>query len=56
MLSAIIKKFGGEVTITKEDLEIIQPSEALSLIYDPVKKQIILKFIEIGLKKDNTIN
>jgi len=56
MLSAIIKKFGGEVTITREDLEIIQPSEALSLIYDPVKKQIIMKFIEIGLKKDNVIN
>lgn len=56
MLSAIIKKFGGEVTITKKDLENIKPSEGLSLIYDPVKKQIILKFIEMGLKKDNVIN
>jgi len=56
MLSAIIKKFGGEVKITKKDLENIKPSEGLSLIYDPVKKEIILKFIEMGLKKDNVIN
>jgi len=56
MLSALIKKFGGEVKITKKDLENIKPSEGLSLIYDPVKKEIILKFIEMGLKKDNVIN
>ena len=56
MLSALVKKFGGEVTISRQDLEDLHPSEALSLIYDPVKKQIILKFIEMGLKKDNVIN
>jgi hypothetical protein len=56
MLSALIKKFGGEVKITKKDLENIKPSEGLSLIYDPVKKEIILRFIEMGLKKDNVIN
>ena len=56
MLSALIKKFGGEVRITKKDLESIKPSEGLSLVYDPVKKEIILRFIEMGLKKDNVIN
>ncbi|HIO73037.1 MAG TPA: hypothetical protein EYN38_08050 [Flavobacteriales bacterium] len=56
MLSALVKKFGGEVTISRQDLEDLHPDEALSLIYDPVKKQIILKFIEMGLKKDNVMN
>ena len=48
MLTAIVKKYGGEITITKDDLACVTKSDLVSLSVNPKTQAIILKAVTLG--------
>jgi hypothetical protein len=48
MLTAIVKKYGGEITITKSDLSCVTKSDMVSLSVNPKTQDIILKAVTLG--------
>ena len=48
MLTAIVKKYGGEITITKSDLACVTKSDLVSMSINPKTQDIILKAITLG--------
>ena len=49
MLTAIVKKYGGEITITKRDLSCVTKSDMVSLSVNPKTQDIILKAVTLGV-------
>ena len=48
MLTAIVKKYGGEITITRDDLTCVTKSDLVSMSINPKTQDIILKAITLG--------
>ena len=48
MLTAIVKKYGGEITITKNDLTRVTKSDLVSMSINPKTQDIILKAVTLG--------
>lgn len=48
LLTALVKKYGGEVTITKDDLACVTKSDMVSLSVNPKTQDIILKAVTLG--------
>ena len=48
LLTALVKKYGGEITITKDDLACVTKSDMVSLSVNPKTQDIILKAVTLG--------
>ena len=48
MLTAIVKKYGGEITITKNDLTRVTKSDLVSMSINPNTQDIILMAVTLG--------
>ena len=48
MLTAFVKKYGGEITITKNDLTRVTKSDLVSMSINPKTQDIILKAVTLG--------
>ena len=48
MLTAIVKKYGGEITITRDDLSRVTKSDLVSMSVNPKTQDIILKAVTLG--------
>ena len=56
VLTAIVKKYGGSMTLTKEELSIAQKGDLIGMYYEPKTESIIFKEVDTkDLLKASTI-
>ena len=56
VLTAIVKKYGGSMTLTKEELSIAQKGDLIGMYYEPKTESIIFKEVDAeDLLKASTI-
>ena len=54
LLTALVKKSGGEIKISEVDLEAVTKSDIMMMYYDKVSKELILSLQFLGGYTDKT--